>query len=85
MISVELWGKQMKAKPVDGVVIQSIEKLPSGVTVLIVPCADWDVFRTLPNIVEYDNQLYGRSAWNSDRYIAYYRSDCKVAVVPESR
>ena len=30
--------------------------------------------------IEYDGEIYGRSGWNSDRHVAYYRSDVKPAL-----
>ena len=65
--------------PVNALVIQSTEKLPNGVTVIAVSCDDYEEFRKLPSAVEYQGMRLGKSARNSDRQIAYYRSDVALA------
>ncbi len=59
--------------------VLSTETLPNGVDVLTIPCADSDVLATLPAAVEHAGTLYGRTGWNSDRCVAYFRSDASIA------
>jgi hypothetical protein len=51
----------------------------SGLNELVVECADYDVYATLPRVVEYKGATYGLTGWNSDRGQAYYRDDVQVA------
>lgn len=46
-----------------------------GVYFAEVDCHDYDDFRNLPQVIEVNETLLGKSAWNSDRNVAYYRSD----------
>ena len=51
-----------------------------GVSCLTVPCPeDYETFRTLPQAVTFDGRTYGLTGFNSDRHVAYYRSDAAVA------
>lgn len=36
-------------------------------------------YRTLPEVLEYQDRLYGKMSWNSDRFEACYRTDAKIA------
>lgn len=65
----------MKAKALNAITILQTVTLPNGVKVLISDCADHQEFKALPAAVEFQGTKYGRSAWNSDLGIAYYRSD----------
>lgn len=42
---------------------------------------DYDTFKTLPDVIEVDGRQVGKSAFNSDRHVAYYRSDVPLATV----
>jgi hypothetical protein len=73
---------KMVAQPVDGVLLlQSHETLPDGVKVLTTACVDYDANKNLPKVVFYENALYGKTGWNSDKHIAYYRTDAQIALV----
>jgi len=52
-----------------------------GETVLVTDCRDYDHFRTLPTVVEYNGRECGRTGWNSDRGEAYYKSHMSIALV----
>ena len=69
---------------IKGFVIQSQETLPDGVKVLISACVDYNDFKRLPKVVSCEDVLYGKTGWNSDKYIAYYRNDAKIALVINS-
>lgn len=70
-----------KPKPVEGLVIQSHETLPDGVRVIIATLSDgFDTYKKLPEVVSYDNRMYGKTGWNSDAQVGYYRDDAKVAL-----
>lgn len=59
--------------------INRIETLPNGVKVLILSVADFNEFKQLPQALEYEFQVYGKSAWNSDRNECYFRTDKRLA------
>jgi len=70
----------MQAKSLqNAVTVRSTETLPDGVKVVMVDVADYIDFIRTPHAIEYDGQIYGRTGWNSDRCIAYYRTDRLVA------
>ncbi len=64
----------------DLVPLTSIEYLSNGVQVLLVPCPDHRAYQGLPKAMSYHGQSYGLTGWNSDRCVAYYRSDALMAV-----
>lgn len=65
------------------VAVQNVESLPDGVQVLTVACPDHDTFQTLPDALEFKLTTFGRTGWNSDRSIAYYRTDAALASAKE--
>ena len=73
----------LKATPVqDLITVRTAQKLPDGVFCVTVACESYAEFKTLPKQIEFEGKLLGLSAWNSDRFIAYFRSDwCNVAKI----
>jgi hypothetical protein len=59
--------------------VRSAETLPDGVKVVMLDVADYIDFIRKPHAIEYEGQIYGRSGWNSDKCVAYYRTDRLVA------
>jgi hypothetical protein len=55
--------------------ILGIELLPNGVKVITVRCANYAELKKLPKAIMFRDEKYGRSGWNSDRCLAYYRTD----------
>ena len=39
----------------------------------------WDALKRLPEVVEFNGRLYGRTGWNSDTGFAYYKADHNIA------
>jgi len=72
-------AKAVKAKAVKAISVLAIETLPNNVRVLITSCADYEVLKTLPQVVSVGKEVFGRSGWNSDKCIAYYRTDVQIA------
>jgi len=71
----------MLARPVqNAITIRSAQTLPDGVQVVQLDVADYMDFIRSPHAIEYDGQVYGRSGWNSDRHVVYYRSDVLPAI-----
>jgi len=52
----------------------------TGLRCIIAPCADYQELKRLPSAVIFEGRLYGRTGWNSDRHVAYYRTDAPVAM-----
>lgn len=46
-----------------------------GNVFLEVNITGYDEYETLPRVVLFQNATYKRTGWNSDRLIAYYKSD----------
>tara|TARA_R110002096_G_scaffold188696_3_gene368651 strand:- start:942 stop:1181 length:240 start_codon:yes stop_codon:yes gene_type:complete len=73
-------GDNMQAKPLENALsVKSMETLPDGVKVVTLDCRDCAAFGRTPSALEYDGEVFGRTGWNSDRFVVYYRSDKKVA------
>lgn len=75
-------GMVMEAIPRgDAFVIQSHETLPNGVGVITLPLDDgFDSYKKLPRVLSYGSRLYGKTGWNSDRMVCYYRNDAPIAL-----
>jgi hypothetical protein len=71
----------MTATTINAITIKTAETLPNGVKVITTDCDDFETFRTLPKAVCFDGFAYGLTAWNSDRNVAYYRTDASVATI----
>ncbi len=69
----------MEAKELKMVPIQRQEMLPDGVKVLIVTCDGAAELKVLPKALLFNDEVYGRTGWNSDANVAYYRTDKAVA------
>ena len=66
----------MLAKPIqNAITVRLSETLPDGVKVVQLDVADYVDFIRSPHAIEYDGDVYGRSGWNSDRHVVYYRTD----------
>jgi hypothetical protein len=46
-----------------------------GNVFLEVSITGYDEYETLPRVVLFQNATYKRTGWNSDRMVAYYKSD----------
>jgi len=70
----------MQAKSLqNAVTVRATETLPDGVKVVMLDVADYIDFIRKPHAIEYEGQIYGRTGWNSDKCVAYYRTDRLVA------
>ena len=66
----------------DKIVIQQHEVFPDApIECLIIGMQtdNYDEYRTLPEVLEYQDKLYGKTGWNSDQCVAYYRTDALIA------
>jgi len=50
-----------------------------GTQTVAVVCADYDYYRTLPGAVEFEGRIHGRTGWDSDKRLAYFKSNVPVA------
>jgi len=76
----------MIANPVNNaVLIESVEAC-DGVVYLTVSLGGgehydmWQSYKGLPNVIEYNGELFGKSCWNSDVGRGYYRNNIPVAM-----
>lgn len=64
------------------VVVRRHEVHPDGVHCLILSCENgYDTYKHLPDVLRYEERLYGKTGWNSDSLVAYYKTDVKLAEV----
>jgi len=68
-----------KAKAIDAITILTAGTLPDGVKYLEAACADYDAYSALPQAVECDGRVYGKTGWDSDKCLAFYRTDARIA------
>ena len=69
----------MQAKSLPGYIAVANHYWMEGVSFLEVKISDYDDFAALPIAVEFAGRIYGKSGWNSDSLIAYYRTDWPMA------
>jgi hypothetical protein len=86
--SQNIWTSEMDAVRLiptnDLVAIQIIEQ--DGITWASTNCRDYDVFAALPQTVMLNGKRLGKSGWNSDRGIAYYKSNSTFLIpIPSTR
>ena len=68
----------MQAQAVNAIVITS-HGMVEGNWILETSCRDYDQYKTLPDVVEWQGQLCGKTGWNSDRGYACYKSGVPIA------
>jgi hypothetical protein len=69
----------MQAKTVKGITILQHATV-EGTLCLACNCADFDCFKALPEVVEFEGKLCGKTGWNSDKNLAYYQSNARIAL-----
>ncbi len=71
----------MKAQAIhNAVAVITHSVLPSGVKVVVAPCDGYQGFDKLPKGITFNGVPYGLTGWNSDRNVAYFRTDKVVAL-----
>ena len=65
----------MEAKVMDRYIMIKADYQLGDCRVLETDCADYDAYTALPRVVERDGVLFGLTGWNSDRGMAYYKSN----------
>lgn len=67
--------------PIKGAVRVIVAEQFDGGTCLTVDCSNgYDDFKSLPQAVTFNGKVFGKTGWNSDRGVAYYRDDEMVAL-----
>lgn len=69
----------MKATIVPGAIVITSYARIEGELVLETTCRDYDHYKSLPDVVEYEGVVCGKTGWSSDRNYACYKSSAKVA------
>ncbi len=69
----------MVAKRINAIVILHAYALDKELW-LETTCHDYDHLKELPEVVSYEGIICGRTGWNSDKNLAYYKSTAKVAL-----
>lgn len=72
-------GKAMKGTALKAITVQTMEMLPNGVKVAMVQVTSAKDYLRLPKAVQIDGQAYGKTGWNSDQMVAYFRTDATLA------
>jgi hypothetical protein len=67
-----------QAKEVRGIVIIAHHVL-KGESILETTCRDYDHYKSLPELVAYQGQHFGKTGWSSDTYMACYKSSAAIA------
>lgn len=52
-----------------------------GLTVATTACRDFNNYLDLPDAIEVGGKVLGKTGWNSDNLLAYYRSDGRLGKV----
>ena len=63
----------------DRLKVNAFYTMDRDIVVAETQCTSHKHFEMLPSAIEIEGQELGKSAWNSDRCVAYYRSDRVVA------
>lgn len=70
----------MIAKALNEITINFTSVL-DGILFAETSCDGYEHFKLLPQVIEFRGRRLGKSGWNSDRNICYYRSDKTTAKV----
>ena len=70
----------MTAEEVPRAIVITAFYILEGQYVLETACADFDAYRALPSVVEYQGRRCGKTGWSSDRNYACYRSGVLIAM-----
>lgn len=70
----------MYGKPLPMVKIEVLQKIDSEM-VAEVACRDYTVFCALPDALEIDGLIFGKTGWSSDRNYACYKTNVLLGLV----
>lgn len=71
----------MKASAIkEAITIIRHEILGVNEKAIITRCDDYVMYKTLPSAVSFENEIYGKTGWNSDTRIAYFKTNQPVAM-----
>jgi hypothetical protein len=70
----------MQGKSLTMVRIQAIQVVESQ-TIATVTCHDYDEYRVLPDAIEVQGQVLGKTGWSSDKCYACYKSGVLLGTI----
>ena len=70
----------MQAKVISMIRIQTMQVIDSQ-TVVEVNCHDFDEYRALPDAIEVQGKVLGKTGWSSDRQYACYKSGVLLGTI----
>ena len=76
---------QSRVRP-DLIKLHRMDRLPEGVLCLVIQNprpdgSDYEEFQGSPRALEFEGRLCGRTGYDSDQGLTYYRSDTRVVLV----
>lgn len=63
----------------DAISVIQVDHVDGGVCLTVDCFGGHDKYKSLPQAVMFMDKVYGKTGWNSDRGVAYYRDDQPVA------
>lgn len=69
----------MKVTEVPRTIVVRAQHEVAGDRLLETDCRDYDHYCNLPDVVEYQGTIFGKTGWNSDKQLAYYSSAARIA------
>ena len=69
----------MKARVLPDAIVITLAQIVEGETVLETSCANFEQYCALPQAVEFEGRVCGKTGWSSDRNYACYKSGAMVA------
>ena len=71
----------MEAKIVKNtLLLQSVQAIGRD-SIAMVDCLDYEAYRKLPEVIEYQGKMLGKTGWNSDSGYACYKTGVALAKV----
>lgn len=67
------------ASPVPGAIVIQSAVMYDGELVLETLCRDYDHYKSLPDVVDYEGTECGKTGWSSDKQYACYKSGAAIA------
>lgn len=71
----------MRARALEEYINVTTAATVEGDSIITVSCPDYEAYSKLPAVVEFEEKLHGRTGWNSDRGVAYYKTSAPIASI----
>ncbi len=69
----------LTATPVKNAIVIEGKYTCEGTTCLATRCNDYDHYKELPQVVQFEGEDYALTGWNSDNFRAYYQNNGSIA------